>query len=396
MRFELKAVDANARVVALALEAPDEQTAQELARLRGYSVLGVARRGVFPPFSVFSKGKFPTALFSVELLALLNAGLNVVEALQTLAEEEPRGAHRWVLARILEAVERGEPLSRAVGRLPEAFSPLYLATVSSSEQTGNLKDALARYVAYEEEMDKVRRKVLSALLYPSILTVVGALVLAFLVFYVVPRFARVYEEMSSDLPLFSSLLLGLGRGVEQNAVAVVLALAAALAAAAYALSRKEWRAALALRLWRIPALGERMRIFQLARLYRTIGMLLRAGIPALRAFEMARGLLASAMRGQLARAGVLVAEGSPMSTAFTSVGLTTPVATRMMVVGERGGQMSEMMERIARYYDDETERAVDAFTRVFEPLLMALFGLAVGGVVVLMYMPVFELAGSLR
>jgi general secretion pathway protein F len=139
-----------------------------------------------------------------------------------------------------------------------------------------------------------------------------------------------------------------------------------------------------------------MKVYQLARFYRSAGMLLRAGVPALRAFGMVSGLLAAHLRQSLAKARRLLEEGQSISIALTSAGLATPVATRMMAVGERGGQMGEMMDRIARFYDDETARTVDAFTRIFEPVLMAVLGLAVGGVVVLMYMPVFELAGSIR
>jgi len=125
-------------------------------------------------------------------------------------------------------------------------------------------------------------------------------------------------------------------------------------------------------------------------------MLLRAGIPALKAFEMVSGLLAPNLRAQLSRSVKLLAEGRMISMALTSAGLATPVATRMLTVGERSGQMGEIMDRIARFYDDETARFVEVFTRVFEPLLMTVLGLAVGLVVVLMYMPVFELAGSIR
>jgi len=139
-----------------------------------------------------------------------------------------------------------------------------------------------------------------------------------------------------------------------------------------------------------------MKVYQLARLYRTIGMLLRAGIPAVRAFDMVRDLLSSHLRLNLLRARELIAEGRPMSAALDATGLATPVAMRMMMVGERSGKMGEIMGRIARFHDDETARFVDWFTRAFEPILMAVLGLAVGGVVVLMYMPIFELAGSIQ
>jgi general secretion pathway protein F len=139
-----------------------------------------------------------------------------------------------------------------------------------------------------------------------------------------------------------------------------------------------------------------MKTYQLARLYRTAGMLLRAGIPALQALEMVRDLLSAHLRPRLAQALRLVAEGKPMSAAFGAAGLATPVAARMMLVGERSGDMGAMLSQIARFHDDETARHVDWFTRAFEPLLMAALGIGVGLIVVLMYMPIFELAGSIR
>jgi general secretion pathway protein F len=161
-------------------------------------------------------------------------------------------------------------------------------------------------------------------------------------------------------------------------------------------SRPATRSWLNALLWRLPALGSRMKVYQLARLYRTTAMLLRAGIPAVRALDMAHGLLAAHLRPQLARAKRLIEQGHAMSAAFGAVGLATPVAARMMTVGERSGDMGRMLGEIARFHDDEVARSVEWFTRAFEPLLMAVLGVAIGGVVVLMYMPIFELAGALR
>jgi general secretion pathway protein F len=138
-----------------------------------------------------------------------------------------------------------------------------------------------------------------------------------------------------------------------------------------------------------------MKTYQLARLYRTAGMLLRAGVPALRALEMAQDLLPAHLRGGLAQARRLIEQGQPMSAALGAAGLATPVAARMMRVGERSGDMGRMLGQIARFHDDEVARFVEWFTRAFEPVLMAVLGLAIGLVVVLMYMPIFELAGSL-
>jgi len=162
------------------------------------------------------------------------------------------------------------------------------------------------------------------------------------------------------------------------------------------LTRPAFRAWLNRKLWDIPALGSRMKTYQLARLYRTVGMLLRAGIPALRALEMTEELLASHLRSSLRSARQRIREGRPMSAALAEAGLATAVATRMMLVGERSGDMGRMLGEIARFHDDEVARTIEWFTKAFEPVLMAVLGLAIGGVVVLMYMPIFELAGSIR
>ena len=394
MRFQLKAVDARGDVVALAFDAADELAACEHAKQSGYSVLTVARKQSFAIAA--DRRPFPTTLFSVELHALLEAGLNVVEALQVLVEKRPEGAQRRVLAQVLDSIYRGESLSQAVSSVPEAFPPLYIATITSSERTGNLKDALARYIAYQEEFDRVRKKMLSALLYPAILAVIGTLVLAFLMFYVVPRFARVYEDISSGLPFFSALLLNVGSWIGKHGAASAIAVLAAVAAVWLALARDEFRQMLLGQLWKVRGIGEQMKIYQLARLYRTVGMLLRAGVPALKAFEMVTGMVAPHLRTHLANAASQLREGHAISSSLGAAGLTTAVSARMLRVGEQSGHMGEMMERIARFHDDETARFVDMFTRLFEPLLMAILGLAVGLIVVLMYMPIFELAGSLQ
>jgi general secretion pathway protein F len=395
MRFDVLAIDARQQVVALELEAANAALAAEEARKQGLAVISLESRGLRLPVVRRSK-RFPTMLFSMELMSLLEAGLNLVEALQTLAEKDGHGERHDVLAGLIAAIHRGEPFSQALASFPQHFSPLYVATIKASERTGGMREALARYIAYQEELERVRKKIVSASIYPAILMVVGTLVVGFLMFYVVPRFARVYEDMATTLPFFSQLLLGFGNLVGHNAAALGATLVAMIGGAAWALSLPEVRGWLNVQLWRIPAVGSRMKTYQLARLYRTAGMLLRAGIPAVRALEMVHELLSAHLRPALQRARTLVEQGQPMSAAMASAGLATPVAARMMAVGERSGDMGEMFTQIARFHDDEVARFIDWFTRAFEPLLMAVLGVSVGAVLVLMYMPIFELAGNIR
>jgi general secretion pathway protein F len=396
MQFTVLAVDARHQVVALELEAANAAIAADQARKQGLTLISLEPKRLSLKLALKRRARFPAKLFSVELMSLLDAGLNLVEALQTLADKEGHGDRQEVLSGLLAAIHRGEPFSQAVGGFPQHFSPLYVATIRASERTGNVKEALGRYVAYQEELERLSKKIVSASIYPAILLAVGVLVIGFLMLYVVPRFAAVYEDRAGTLPFFSQMLLGFGNFVGSHAAALAFAAATAAAAIAWAFSRPQIRSRLNTQLWRLPALGERMKTYQLARLYRTAGMLLRAGIPAVQALDMVRDLLAVHLRPQLMDAKRLIEEGRPMSAALAAAGLATPVAFRMLTVGERSGDMGHMFTQIARFHDEEVARDIDWFTRAFEPLLMAVLGASVGLVVVLMYMPIFELAGSIR
>jgi general secretion pathway protein F len=184
--------------------------------------------------------------------------------------------------------------------------------------------------------------------------------------------------------------------LQADAGLVLTAVVAFIAALAWGFTRPATRSWLMRQAWSVPAIGERLRIYQLARFYHTQGMLLRGGMAAPQALRMVSGLLQPGLRDNLSRAARAIAEGRSMSYAMETCGLATPVAVRMLRVGERTGQMGEMMERIAEFYDDEMARWVEWFTRLFEPLLMAFIGVVIGGIVVLMYLPIFELAGSLK
>jgi general secretion pathway protein F len=170
--------------------------------------------------------------------------------------------------------------------------------------------------------------------------------------------------------------------------------AAALALAAYGITRPGFRVRLVQQLWRIPAIGERMRVYQLARFYRTLGMLLRGGIPVVKALEMVDGLLQPHFRPRVRAAALLIREGKTISNAMEAEGLTTAVGDRMLRVGERTGLMGEMMERIGNFHDEEIARWVEWLTKLIEPVLMAVIGGVIGGIIILMYMPIFQLAGS--
>ena len=395
MRYELRAITSDGRIESIDCTALDEQAARQLAESRGYTVLQIrSRRGL--GFMGVRGARFPVSLFTQELLVLLSAGLPLVEAVDTLAQKEKRAEWRALLARLVALMRQGQPFSAALEQSPAVFSPLYVSTVRASEKTSDLVPALTRYVAYENQLEAIRKRVVNASIYPLILIAAGGLVSMFLLFYVVPRFGKIYEERSAELPLFSQILVAWGKLVEGHAV-LVLAMVVATVIAAVFMLRQPWlRAALGDAMWRLPTIGERMKVYHLARFYRTTGMLLRGGMPLVGALGAAAELLHPVLRGRLAAASRAISEGRGVSESLDTNGLTTPVALRMLVVGERSGNMGEMMEQAALFHDEELARWVDWFTRLFEPILMALIGLVIGVIVILMYMPIFELAGGIQ
>lgn len=369
---------------------PDEASRQ--AQLQGYTVLKLeagqhrlAIRGE----------RFPLILFCQEFRVLLEAGLSLPEALDTLIEKESSQPTRTMLARLLAAVQEGHPLSTAMTMNADAFPSLFIATISAAETTGDLPEALARYAAYLEQVDVLKKRIVSASIYPALVLGFGLLVMVFLLAYVIPRFTRIYESQVTKLSFTTDMLLKVGRFSDQYGVYVLLALAALAVALVAAFSRPHIRASLYELIWKLPYFGDKVRIYHLSRFYRTFSMLLKSGIPIMSGLAMVNSLLGAGLQANLHKARSLIGEGRAFSQAFAESGLTTPVAARLFMVGERTGTLQGMMERAASFHEEEMQRWVDHFTKIFEPALMSIIGVIIGGIVLMMYLPIFELATSL-
>jgi general secretion pathway protein F len=392
MEYRIKALDPVQGVIACEMDAVDEADLRRQLALKDLKVISLSRRYRLRTRS--GEGRLNLTVFSQQLTSLLDAGLSLVESLEALAERDSGSGS--VLDRILARLYEGQTLATALAEHPGTFPPLYVASVRASERTGALQEALKRYIAYAEQADALRKTLVNACIYPAVLLGAGLLVTLFLMGYVVPRFSSIYEDVGSDLPFASQMLLRWGQLIDAHTGLVALLGAGALAAAIYALSHPATRSAMTEWLCRIPSIGRQLHIYQLARLYRTTGMLLRGGMPAVSALQMSSGLLRTASQAAFASATQQVREGQSLAAAMERNGLTTAVAARMLRVGERSGNMGEMMERIATFCDEELARWVAIVTRLIEPVLMTVIGLVIGVIVVLMYFPIFQLAGSIR
>lgn len=394
MQFSIQALH-RLQSVSLQIDATDSADARRQAESRGYAVVGVrAVRGQW--LRTGGRAAFPLLHFNQSLLILLRAGLSIVEAIATLSERETRSDARRVLSDLRERLGMGLSLSAALERHPAVFPALYVAGVRANERSGGLIEAIERFILYRAQADLLRKRVVGASVYPALILCVGVLVIVFLLLFVIPRFSQVFEDLGDRIPYMSRLLLRWGQFVHAHGLAVLATVIALVAGVAGAVRTHAVRTALARWILRLPRIGDHVRTYQLARFYRALGLLQQAGIPILVALDMVVGLLPASLHAGLAGARRDIGEGRSISDAFEANGLTTIVAVRLLRVAERTGQMGEMLERTAIFHEDDIAEAIDWFIRLFEPLLMIGIGLIIGVIVLLMYAPIFELAGSLQ
>jgi general secretion pathway protein F len=398
--FELIVRTASGNIQAVKMNAADSDTACARAVRDGMQVLNCTAQSHSKVFAVgsstTSRLRFDIANFAFELSSLLAAGLSIMEALQTLASKESSVPTRDAILDITKGISEGLPLSTALQRIPGRYPPLLIATVSASEQTGDLSTALRRYAEHQLTVKALRDKVVGAAVYPVLLLAVGCLVVLFLMTIVVPKFAVLIESTRHELPWTSQILMSWGRFAAQHAWEIGLCgLGVSITFFVFGNHVLQSGAKSA---WieSIPLIGPTMRQFRHAQLYRTTGMLVRGGIAVPRALQLSSTLLGDADRKRLTQAIQFIHEGRSLSNSLQNAQLADPVASSMLAVAERTGSLADILERIAQFNEASLQRSVEMTSRLFEPLLMIFIGLVVGVIVVLMYLPIFDLASSLQ
>lgn len=396
MRVQLTVAQGRGAPRQIELEAASLAQAQAMARQQGYAVLSSRPLVLGGDFwlSMRRRGAFDVPVFIEQLRDLLTAGLSVIEALEAL-RRGAKGESTSVIQRVEQQLREGKTLSDALAA-EEAFPPLLVALVRASELTSDLPQSLSRFLDHEQRVAELRHRLSSTAIYPVLLMGVGGLVLLFLLFYVMPRFARVFEGMTGDLPwsaramvAWSHLLGGQGAWL----VGLACALAAGLV---FAMTLPSVRAKGLQALMAWAPLRERLRTYFLSRWYRATGMLVEGGIPLPQALQLSNGLLPEALRAGGASVLQAVNQGLSPSAAHAKAGMATPIAEQLMLAGERTGDLGGVLTRIAQFHDAEVSRSLERGMRALEPVVMVLIGVGVGVVVVLMYLPIFELASAIQ
>jgi len=372
------------------LEAASSEEARDLAEKKGYTVLAIHSKGLNRSI------KFPLLFFCQELYELLQAGLSLTEAVETLQKKETDLKNKQVIGLLMRDLQNGLPFSSALDNQKEIFPTLLVANVKACETTGTLAEGLERFAGYLQQVDTLKKRITSAFIYPSFVIGFAALVVLFLIAYVIPRFSEIYESRATELSFAADVLLQVGQLVQQHGMMLLILAISFIFILVFLVSQPSVKKALGALVSSIPQIGERVRIYHLTRLYRTFAMLLRSGIPVVSSLDRVSELLGSSLQGNLLMAKQRISDGESFTKALQAAGLTTPVAEQLFKVGEKAGRLDTMLERAAHFHEQDMLRWIDAFTKVFEPILMAVIGLIIGGIVLLMYLPIFELASGIQ
>ncbi len=385
------------------IEGEDEKLVRARLESDGLLVFRIVKRGAgfgVPGLTTGRWGKLPLQdflVFNQELLALIKAGLPVLRVWDLLIDRTQRAPFREALKAVRQDIRGGASASEALAKHSTYFSDLYLATIRAGEQSGNLSEVLQRYIAYLKLMIALRQKVTKALAYPAFLVVVGIAVVGFLLSYVMPTFISVYGESSAKLPTPTRVLMAAINIGESLLVPLGIALAVATIMSRTWYQTSSGRLSVDRQVLRLPLLGVILVQHHTIQLTRTLATVLAGGTPLVEALEIARGAVSNRFvsRG-LVSAVNEIREGSTLAAAIERPQILPKLAIEMLSVGEETGSLEPMLRDVAEFYEGDLDVRLSQLTTWIEPVLLLVMGLLVGGIVIIMYLPIFQMAGTVQ
>jgi type IV pilus assembly protein PilC len=398
MEFRCRLGTAGGEVVEGVYVAETEDRLRRELEEKGLFVLSLHRRGWIPAvgFGRARQRQVPRQdflVFNQELATLLKAGMPLVQSLDILRQRVLNPTFKAVLDGVYEKVKAGTSLSDAFGEHPDMFPAVYSASLMAGERAGNLDEVIRRYVSYEKVIGAVRRRTISALIYPVILVVLMLALVGIIIFRVVPAFSEFYTQFGKELPLSTRIIVGLSDFLVGNFPVILAGLVAAAAALASWWKRPGQRTQIDRMLLTLPWAGETVRKFATAQLGRTLATLLGGGIPLVSALEIGgQSMTNQYLAGEIGVIGRRVSEGESFAAALRARGVFPDVAVKMIEVGESTGALQEMLNSLADFYDEEIETEVARFITLIEPVILVVMGAVIALVVLALYMPLFELS----
>ena len=400
--FKCKIGASDGRVLEKEYEAASATILRESLEEQGFYVFDIRRQLWWQGVGTsFSGGGRPSGrdflTFNQELLVLLRSGLPILQVLDAVTERMEAGSFREALRDIRGEIRGGAILSEAFNKHSHLFPHLYIASIKAGEKSGDLPVTLGRFIVYQKRVEAIRAKVKSAIFYPILLSIAVITVVLFLLFYVIPSFSQIYADANAVLPLATRILIALSHSLISGLPIILpLTVGGFLGLKTYLRSESgiRWKDKLFLH---IPFLGKLVIDYAILGFCRTFGTTLLSGIPIVQAMSMARGTLNNRLlEDKMTIAIRRIEEGASISQAISEGNFFPGLALRMIGVGESTGALAEMLWDIADYYESEVERRLDRLTTMVEPLMMMMMAIVIGGIVIAMYIPIFQLAGTVR
>ncbi len=396
--FLIKMADEGGKILEQVEEAPTAAEVRDRFARQGFLVYDVRPRSLLsgevrlPRRRRVKLDEF--VVFNQQFVTLVHAGLPILGALDLLRGRQRNPYFRSLLDDVHARVKGGELLSEAFAA-QGIFPKIFTTTLLAGEKSGNLEEVLTRYIAFQRTASSVRKKLLASLVYPALLVSLVVVMLIFLVTYVVPQFAELYESLSAQLPPLTVVMLEVGRAAQQNMLLVLAALlAAGLALRRWASTESGGRALDHFRV-RLPLLGAVWLKYQIAMFARMMSTLLAGGLPLLPALETAGSSLESRfLAAGVAQAARKVREGQPLSRSLEESRAFPDLTVEMIEVGESTGALPAMLASVAEFYEEDVQNSLTAIMSLIEPAVLIFTGLAVGAVLLSLYMPIFSLGAA--
>jgi len=400
MEYRYSARDTRGRIVTGVLEAPNPRAVATQLRAQGLYPLNVRplrRRFEIPiPFLTGIRLK-SIAIFTRQLASMIGAGIALPTALSVVGEQAKNKKLRETVLGIKDLVEGGSKFSEALSRYPKVFDRLYVSMVEAGEATGNLDVMLNRWFIYIEKILALRRKVITAMVYPTVVVVLAVAIVAFLLIKIVPTFVTLFEESGVQLPLLTVFVINLSKFLKSNIGYLILGIVLFLILFRLALQNDNVRRIYDRIRLRMFIIGPLFRKVAVARFSRTLATMVKSGIPILEALD----IIGKTSGNKVIEEAVLgarkeVARGESLSKSIKETGVFPPMVIEMMAAGEQTGALDEMMDKVADFFEDEVDAAVAALTTVIEPFLLIVIGGFIGMIVIALYLPIFKLAATIR
>jgi type IV pilus assembly protein PilC len=401
-QFALKYADARGEIRKQVMEAATEDEIRDRLSQQGLLIYSIRQKSNIAGFSTGIAGRSKKLdmekflIFNQQFVTLFKAGLPILKALDLLADRLTDAKLGPYIREIRDDVKKGSLLSEAYRR-QGIFPAIYITSIMAGEKSGALGEVLERYVNYQKLALAVKKKILVSLLYPAVLMSLVVLLVIFLITYVVPRFAELYNTTSAKLPTLTRLLIAAGTTAQSYIIVAVIAVVGALIALRLYLATDAGKILADRVKLKIPVVNEIWLKYQVAQIARLLSTILTGGIPLVQGLETAAESLRSPLlRNALDKSRQMVKEGMPLSRSLNSTGIFPPLAVDMMEVGESTGALPAMLSSVAEFYEEDVNTRMSAALSLVEPAIMLVMGGFVAFVLVSLYLPIFSLAESFR